>query len=354
MGSLGTPPPSHRPSRNSGHVPWHRGMLILLSRGQCGGNREESSDFLAIKIPALPLSLTLVWPSEPRQYRQARQFGKGGRGQFAGLLGQQRAGSLSTPPPRAVSTSSSPPLPISALLSLRAARAPLLLSPTCPTSRAKGRRDSRRCHQPTACPWRIKVAREGGGPALTAGRRRAEHGPKRGARLRRRKLGAAWCPGCRGPALGAQCRGNRVCAVPVARTERGASGAGGAAGQGAERGQLPARLPGGVESLAALGSRATPGPSGRRAQQAQPKRGASAAPPRGEPRHADDDDLLHGAGRRGLTLPGAPALVGGGQCGERAPRPLLPWPGGRGLWRECPLALRGQRLHQFNGEEVKG
>lgn len=58
-------------------------------------------------------------------------------------------------------------LPLSARLSLRAAQAPPLLSPTRPASQAKGRRDSRRCHQPTACPRRIKASPGGRRPSPT-------------------------------------------------------------------------------------------------------------------------------------------------------------------------------------------
>ena len=83
------------------------------------------------------------------------------------------------------------PVPHSAGLSLRAARAPLLLSPARPASRAKGRRDSRRCHQPTACPRRIKAAGVRGGRALPD--------PVRGAQSMaggaERGRGGLLCPG---------------------------------------------------------------------------------------------------------------------------------------------------------------
>lgn len=51
-------------------------------------------------------------------------------------------------------------------LSLWAAQAPPLLSPTRPASLAKGRHDSRRCQQPTACPRHIKASLAGSDPAL--------------------------------------------------------------------------------------------------------------------------------------------------------------------------------------------
>lgn len=80
------------------------------------------------------------------------------------------------------------PLPLSAHLSLWAARAPLLLSPNRPASQAKGRRDSQRCHQPTARQRRIKAAP----------REAAQHWPPtRGARRMARSAergctGAGW------------------------------------------------------------------------------------------------------------------------------------------------------------------
>ena len=82
--------PSSRPPRDSGHMPWHLGMLILFSReGSVGAEGVESSDFSGHKNSCSPPQ------SDPRSARlghgNAHAQGSGGKGRrdgFAGLLGR--------------------------------------------------------------------------------------------------------------------------------------------------------------------------------------------------------------------------------------------------------------------------
>lgn len=84
---------SSRPSMDSQHLPWHLGMLILFSReGSVGETGRNPGTSPAIRIPAVPLSLTLICASGPPQCPLAGPQEKEGE---AGLLVCPGTGSMS-------------------------------------------------------------------------------------------------------------------------------------------------------------------------------------------------------------------------------------------------------------------